>query len=513
MTFHIKRSRCMKVKKINSIYRVISTLFLIVVISALTSCMPPIAISSTPESTGLQKPTATVTEPASTTLAISLTATSASTDVPTATSTAAETSFKFIANADARVEEETPDKNDGDSRTLRTDGESDLDIESFIRFNVTGLSGAITSARLRVYAPTSGSSNGPAVYLTDSVWLESDLTWNTRPTRIGGAIDNKDQIIGRNWVEYDVTSLITQNGFFSFVLVADSNDGIAFSSREGDYPPELVITLGNDGILIPTATPPAGPVVLVGAGDISACDNMNAELTAQLLDAIPGTVFTTGDNAYDDGTYTQYTECYDPTWGRHKDRTKPVPGNHEYHTSGAADYFRYFNNIPEYYAYDLGDWRIYALNSEIDVSTESSQVAWLQADLLRNPRQCVLAYWHQPRWSSGSEHGSDRDFQTLWQILYEAGAELIINGHEHNYERFAPMNAAGEADPLGLREIVVGTGGKNHYEFGAPLPASEVRDDTSFGVLKLTLHPTAYDWEFIPVAGATFTDSGSTDCH
>ncbi len=228
---------------------------------------------------------------------------------------------------------------------------------------------------------------------------------------------------------------------------------------------------------------------------------------------IPGTVFTTGDNAYDSGTLTQFSNCYDPTWGRHKDRTKPIPGNHEYHTSGAAGYFKYFNNIPPYYAYNLGSWRIYALNSEIDVSANSAEVAWLQSDLAANPSNCVLAYWHQPRWSSGTHHGSNADYQTLWKILYEAGAELVLNGHEHNYERFAPMNAAGEADPAGLREIVVGTGGRNHYEFGTILPTSEVHDSSTFGVLKLTLRATGYDWEFVPVAGSTFTDSGSTDCH
>jgi hypothetical protein len=130
----------------------------------------------------------------------------------------------------------------------------------------------------------------------------------------------------------------------------------------------------------------------------------------------------------------QYINCYDPTWGRHKERTKPSPGNHEYLTSGAAGYFQYFSNIPSYYAYDLGSWRIYALNSEIDVSEGSPQVTWLKADLASNPAQCVLAYWHRPRWSSGSNHGSNEDYQDLWRILYEAGAELVLNGHEHQYE-------------------------------------------------------------------------------
>jgi len=256
----------------------------------------------------------------------------------------------------------------------------------------------------------------------------------------------------------------------------------------------------------------AASVVLVGAGDISTCDNSNDEATAKLLDNISGTVFTAGDNAYPGGTYTQFTNCYHPTWGRHKSRTKPVPGNHEYNTSGAAGYFKYFSNTPSYYAYNLGDWRIYALNSEIDVSSTSAQVKWLKNDLTANPKRCVLAYWHKPRWSSGSHYGSNSKYQTLWKTLYDAGAELVISGHEHHYERFKEMNASGTASSPGLREFVVGTGGASHYSFGSILSTSQVRNSSTYGVLKLTLNSTSYSWKFIPVAGKTFTDSGTTNC-
>jgi hypothetical protein len=190
-----------------------------------------------------------------------------------------------------------------------------------------------------------------------------------------------------------------------------------------------------------------------------------------------------------------------------------VPGNHDYDTPGAAGYFQYFENIPSYYAYDLGTWRIYALNSQIAVSGGSEQVAWLLADLAANPRQCVLAYWHAPRWSSGSLHGSDDNYQLLWEIFYEAGAELVVNGHEHNYERFAEMDANGSPSSPGLRQIVAGMGGRSLYRFDAPLPASEARDNSSYGVVKLTLYPDRYEWEFVPAAGSTFTDRGSTPCH
>jgi hypothetical protein len=251
----------------------------------------------------------------------------------------------------------------------------------------------------------------------------------------------------------------------------------------------------------------------VGAGDISSCTNNNDEATAKLLDNIPGTVFVAGDNAYTDGSYTEYVNCYDPTWGRHKARTQPVPGNHEYQTSGAAGYFQYFNNVPAYYAFNLGSWRIYALNSEISVTATSAEVTWLQNDLAANPSQCVLAYWHKPRWSSGTTHGSSSKYQTLWKILYDAGAEVVINGHEHNYERFKEMNASGSASSPGLREFVAGTGGASHYGFGSALSTSQVRNSSTYGVLKLTLNSTSYSWKFVPVAGKTFTDSGTTNCH
>ena len=266
-------------------------------------------------------------------------------------------------------------------------------------------------------------------------------------------------------------------------------------------------------LYIPPSKASAASVVLVGAGDIASCSYDNDEATAKLLDQIPGTVFAVGDLAYTKGSYSQFVNCYHPTWGRHKRHMRPVPGNHEYKTSGAAGYFQYFSRAPLYYAYNLGDWRIYALNSEIDVSATSPQMQWLKQDLAANPRLCVLAYWHRPRWSSGKKHGPDPKYQDLWATLYNAGAELVINGHEHQYERFTPMNAAGAVAPQGLREIVVGTGGAALYGFGSIHPASVVRNASTHGVLKLTLNTNSYSWIFIPVAGKTFTDGGTTSCH
>ena len=666
-------------------------------------------------------------------------------------------SLTFIAAADARVQESNPNNNYGTANYLIVDGASNPDVESFVRFTVSGVAGSVQNARLRLYITTNSSANGPAAYAANNSWTETGITWNNRPSRIGGALDNKGSISRNSWVEYNVTAAVTGNGTYTFVLAADSSDAIRFSSREGSRAPELVVTL-NAGVSTATSTqPPAtstrtrtptvgptvtqlpgstntptktqqpaatstrtatagatftnspapisqvltlhptadsyvdsgspstnygtqtqlrgdgspavrsylrfdvqgfsgavthatlriyansasttgyeirnvsnntwgettitysnapavgsvldtsggfnsgvwttvdvtpyitgagtyslaltvpgstaisfasrevgnnapqllveiqggaaatrtataaantatatrtptnapatatrtptsaptssGSVVLVGAGDIANCSRTQDEQTAQLLDNIPGTVFTVGDNAYVDGTYTEYINCYDPTWGRHKSRTKPSPGNHDYLTSGAAGYFQYFNNIPSYYAYDLGAWRIYSLNSEISVSATSAQATWLQNDLAANPRQCVLAYWHKPRWSSGSNHGDNSGMQTIWQILYNAGAELVINGHEHHYERFAEMNGSGASVSQGLREIVAGTGGATLYPFGSPKSASQVRNNTTYGVLKLTLRSNSYDWQFVPISGSTFTDSGSTNCH
>jgi acid phosphatase type 7 len=265
--------------------------------------------------------------------------------------------------------------------------------------------------------------------------------------------------------------------------------------------------------------------VLVGAGDIASCDDLaGAQATAKLLDNIPGTVFAVGDLAYPDGSDEQFANCYGRTWGRFKDRTRPTPGNHEYHGDGASAYSRYFGAAagePKkcYYSYELGDWHIVALNSECSAvggcGAGSPQEQWLRKDLAAHPAKCTLAYWHKPLFSSGAAHGNDLEVKPLWDALYAANADVVIGGHDHDYERFAPQDPSGKLDVhRGLREFVVGTGGKNsHRRFASPQPNSEVRQADTFGVLKLTLHATTYEWEFVPEAGRTFTDSGSGTCH
>ncbi len=282
-----------------------------------------------------------------------------------------------------------------------------------------------------------------------------------------------------------------------------------------DVPPIAPVPPGP-GVPPPPPPPVPGlPQVFVGAGDIAQCDN-NSQATARLLDTIGGTVFTLGDNAYSQGTRENFRACYDPTWGRHKGRTRPTPGNHEYESPGAFPYFEYFgaNAGPAglgHYSFDLGSWHAIALNSNIPVNSASSQAAWLRTDLASHrPSRCTIAYWHHPLFSSGP-NGPSVNMRDFWRILYEAGVDIVMNGHDHLYERFAPQDPDGRPDPgRGIRQFTVGTGGAALYQFAAPGPNSEVRI-SAFGVLKLTLVSDGYDWEFVGVSGPL--DSGAGTCH
>lgn len=267
----------------------------------------------------------------------------------------------------------------------------------------------------------------------------------------------------------------------------------------------------------PTPSPSAPDPVLVGAGDIANCDPNGADATAKLLDHIDGTIVTLGDHAYPNGTATEFDQCYKPTWGRHTARTRPSPGNHDYLADSARPYFATFgeNAGPAgrgYYSYNLGAWHIVSLNSQIASSPDSEQAIWLRADLAANPATCTLAYWHVAVFSSGAVHGNNDRMKAIWDILADARADVILTAHEHTYERFAPQTSAGMADTNGIRQFVVGTGGAGLYAFGQIQPNSEARGNDAYGVLKLTLRATSYDWEFVPVEDSTFRDSGSTAC-
>jgi 3',5'-cyclic AMP phosphodiesterase CpdA len=255
--------------------------------------------------------------------------------------------------------------------------------------------------------------------------------------------------------------------------------------------------------------------VFVGAGDIGWCGSLGTPITANMADAAGGTVFTTGDNAYFQGTAQNYRDCYEPSWGRFKSRTYPTPGNHEYESPGAAPYFDYFgsNAGPTglgYYGYPIGSWYALSLNSNISVGANSAQGQWLRAELAEHRNQCIVAYWHHPLFSS-SRNGDHPVMRDFWRLLYDAGVDVILNGHDHVYEKFARQDPDGRRDPTrGIQQFTVGTGGAELYPFSSIKANSEVRL-SSYGVLKLLLKPGGYSWEFLAVSGRG--DAGQVACH
>jgi hypothetical protein len=425
----------------------------------------------------------------------------------------------YAPTHDARVEEANISTNYGGSSSLRTDGGGGSHVESYLQYAVTNIPAGekVQSARLRLWDTDNGTVDGPAVYTSSTGWSESAITWANRPLRSSSGIADKGSISSASWVEFDVTPLVTGNATYSFVLSQPGTDGANYASKEhGDATkkPQLVVTTGTT-----TSS------TLVGAGDIATSGSAD-EATAKLVRSIPGTVFTTGDNAYESGTDAEFNNLYHPTWGTEKARTKPSVGNHEYGTTDASGYFNYFGAASGergkgYYSYDRGDWHIIALNSMCASSDSScdhtAQLTWLKNDLAANPNKCTMAYFHHALFSSG-EHGDDTHIpgwvKPLWDALYAANADVIVNGHDHSYERFALQRPDGTLDQeRGIREFVVGTGGTSLRSFETEKPHSEMRNATAHGVLKLTLNSTSYDWEFVPVAGQTFTDSGSGSCH
>lgn len=259
--------------------------------------------------------------------------------------------------------------------------------------------------------------------------------------------------------------------------------------------------------------------MLVGAGEIASCGRSDDTRTADLIAKSGGIPFTTGDNAYSSGTATEYAKCYVPTWGRFKAQTRPVVGDNEYLTPGAKPYFDYFgaaagDRRQGWYSYDVGAWHVVVLNSNCSevggCDTGSAQERWLRADLAASRAHCLAAMWHEPRFSS--TYGNNSSTRAFWNALYDYGADVVLNGHHHVYERFAPQDPDGHADPNGIRQFVIGTGGMGlSVAFRTVQPNSAVRNNRTHGVLKLTLHPHGYDFAFLPVEGS-FEDSGSGGC-
>jgi Calcineurin-like phosphoesterase len=271
----------------------------------------------------------------------------------------------------------------------------------------------------------------------------------------------------------------------------------------------------------PTAAPTAAPTptprpslapsgVLLAVGDTASCDNENDSAVAALAATLPGDIALVGDLAYPDGSAANFADCFDPVWGPLRSRLRPAPGNHEYVTSGASAYFADLGSLAGvagqgWYAYDIGPWRVLSLNSNcgsVGCDAGSAQVAWLRAQLASAPG-CTLAYWHHPRYSSGM-HGDNAFVDTLWSTAVDGGVDLVLGGHDHDYERLTAN---------GVREFVVGTGGRSLYTFpGGPSSHTEARTDSTYGLLKLTLGDGTYSWQFLPAGGGTYTDAGTGTC-
>lgn len=275
------------------------------------------------------------------------------------------------------------------------------------------------------------------------------------------------------------------------------------------------------GPLSPTApssigeSPVAPDATIVAAGDVAVCGRAEVEATARLIDGIHGVILGLGDLAYPDGSARDFATCYEPTWGRHRGRTRPIPGNHEYHSAGGAAYFDYFGESAGprgmgYYSFRAGSWLVIALNSNIPADANSAQATWLRATLAEQRTKCTLAYWHHPVFSSGP-HGNSGTMRDAWQILQDAGADVVLAAHDHIYERFAPQTAGGRADVAGLRQFTVGTGGAVPTSVRTPAGNSEIVG-TEEGVLRMTLRSDSYVWQFVPIAGRSFSDVGSASC-
>jgi hypothetical protein len=274
---------------------------------------------------------------------------------------------------------------------------------------------------------------------------------------------------------------------------------------------------------VPATT--AAAVTIVAAGDIGQCGGAPAAAsaaarTAALVAPDDALVLTLGDQAYDTGAPAEYANCFQPTWGAFRNRIHPIPGNHDYETPGAEGYFGYFGaqagpDRRGYYSFDFGGWHFIALNSLVDVSTNSAQYQWLKADLANSSGSlCTIAYWHFPAFNSGANYGSIMGMRPFFDALYTAGVEIVLSGHEHIYERFAPQKADGTADPArGVRQFVIGTGGHELNALGPALPNSEFRYNANWGVLRLTLGQGNYSWQFVPVGGGAPLDAGSANCH
>jgi hypothetical protein len=493
------------------------------------------------------------------------------------TPTATVTTLTFLAEADTYANSLRVRRNFGAGSALRTDGTPE--VRSFLRFDLSSLEAPISEAVLRVFAESTNSRGIDVRGVSTNFWDEASLNFrnspqvtapvdSSGPIRAGTWIDWKvtPLLRGGPLVSFALTSdsdtatrlASRESPNPPHLVLAAALPATSPETPRESVPPSIPETgssppgtgsspppaAGSAGAPSPSVPPPrdrsapspspspATPTrqfVVMGAGDIAceptslpAASTCHEFYTSELL-APADVVLTFGDNQYQDATLSKFLGSYHRSWGRFKEKTRPAIGNHEYLTPAAAGYFDYFGarageRGKGYYAFDVGDWHFVALNSQCSAvggcGPGSPQYRWLQADLAASPARCTAAYWHHPRFSAGQYH-DDADYQPFWELLYADGAEIAMAGHDHNYQRYAPMTPDGlRDDAFGIRQFIVGTGGKNHYSVDSTaVPNRVVANDSTYGVLKLTLRSDGYDWAFVPSVGGTFTDGGSGTCH
>jgi Calcineurin-like phosphoesterase len=462
--------------------------------------------------------------------------------------------------ADSHVMADQPDANFGTATSLRIDG-SPISV-AYLKFDVQGLTAAPTSATLKVVSPVSSTTPINAKSVTDTIptWTETGVTYNHRPA-VGGTVASVTPSTTNAVMSFDVTTLVRDNGLVSFAVDTTSATSKSLPSRENptvEFRPQLVIDTGTTSTPTPTptltptptptATTPAGSTVIALAGDVACgttetyynggdgtADKCRAKYTAGLINNMnPSRVFAMGDLQYNSGKLTDFNVSYQNSWGAFKSKSNPVVGNHEYGTSGAGGYFSYFGDAATprqpgcrkdcdgYYSFNVAvgssNWHIAVINGEcarigggVGCAVGSPQYNWLKADLEANAAtSCTAVLTHKPRWSSSSFYTAE--IQPLVDLMGANKVDLLLAGHAHSYERFAPQTASGSASSTGIRQITVGTGGRDSQGFGTVLPNSVVRKNKIFGVLKLTLEPTSYSWSYVADPTTPFSDSGSGSC-
>ena len=474
----------------------------------------------------------------------------------------------LVAVADSHVASDVPSQNYATSAKIRVDGSPT--VRSYLKFNLSSISGTVTKAVLQLTAMSSHSTGFSVRDAADTSWAEGSLTYTNAPPVSATIAASTGAFSSGQLLSLDVTSIVRAGGYDALALTdRGSVTALALSSKEGAAAPRLIVTSSSDPATttattptttttatttttttttttIPTTTtttttvPASGDPVIAAAGDI-ACDPASSSFNGGLgtssscrelyvsdllVNAGLAAVLPLGDVQYEVGSLSQFQNSYDRSWGRVKSITRPSVGNHDYLTSGAAGYFQYFgaaagDPAKGYYSYDIGAWHLIALNSNCSKAggcgAGSPQEVWLRNDLAAHPSRCTLAYWHHPRWNAG-QFTDDAQSDALVRALYAAGADVILAGHDHDYQRYAPQDPSGNLDTAnGIRQFIAGTGGKNHmpssYSFNMAKRNLEVANRDTFGVLKLTLHATSYDWQFVPEPGKSFTDSGTGQCH